>query len=177
VLVRGSNFDMLARAPSPRSAQVADALAAWQMLANATRLGALWLLYEADHYLKTLAQLTSSLTGGVESAPRRAPSCRLGGWCVVTAAIASTPHCPRGSCNPPCTTPISRSPDTSTTDELRRQSFPSIPSSCGRRGGRRDQRGTPIGQRGSPWKLGVSSGLEADFDPFRIQNENATLPR
>jgi len=30
---------------------------------------------------------------------------------------------------------------------------------------------------GSPWKLGVSSGLAANFDPSRIQNENGTLPR
>jgi hypothetical protein len=30
---------------------------------------------------------------------------------------------------------------------------------------------------GSPWKLGVSSGLAANFDPSRIQNLHATLPR
>jgi len=31
--------------------------------------------------------------------------------------------------------------------------------------------------RGSPWKLGVSSRLEAISAPARIQNEKPTLPR
>jgi DNA-binding response OmpR family regulator len=48
---------------------------------------------------------------------------------------------------------------------------------CGRGGAPRDQRGSRCGQRGAPWKLGVSTRLEANFEPSRIQNERRTLPR
>lgn len=48
---------------------------------------------------------------------------------------------------------------------------------CGQRGPWWDQRGLPHGRRGFPWKLGVSTRLEADFDLSRIQNKPPTLPR
>ena len=46
----------------------------------------------------------------------------------------------------------------------------SIPASCDQCGRPWDQRGPRCGQRGSPWELGVSTRLEALFNPCRIQN-------
>ena len=45
-----------------------------------------------------------------------------------------------------------------------------IAAFCDQRGPRRDLHGFPCDQRGPPWKLGVSSRLDAIFDPSRIQN-------
>jgi hypothetical protein len=41
---------------------------------------------------------------------------------------------------------------------------------CGQCGTPCDHCGVPCGQHASPWKLGVSSRLEATFAPPRIQN-------